>query len=90
MRGITDSDAQSSPDGGKDAGGSSPLGLSKSLVVGLYSKVGGDRCEKSSDKWQADSDDGIACQVSVHALANMLEMFSRHSLWVLLVFSPLW
>lgn len=79
MGGITDSDVQSSPDGGKDAGGGSPLGLSKSLVIGLYGKVGGDRSEKSSNNGQSDCNDGVAGQVSVHALANLMEIFSRHS-----------
>lgn len=45
--------------------------------------VGGDRCEESSDEGQADSEDGVASQLSVHALADLMEVFGRHSWWLL-------
>lgn len=80
---ITDGDVQSGPDGCKDTGGGSPFGLSETLIVGLYGVVGGDRCEESSDERQADSNDGVTGQVSVHALADVMEVFGRHSWWLL-------
>lgn len=86
---ITDGDVQSGPDGGKDTGGGSPFGFSETLIVGLYGAVGGDRCEESSDEGQADSGDGIAGQVSVHALADVMEVFGRHSWWLFCSFECL-